>query len=196
MSLVEMMIGVALLAVLMTMAVPSFSGWIRNLGIRNAAESIQSGLALARNEALKRNTAVRFQLTTSVDGDCGLYEDEDPTWAWVVSRDDAVTDGKCGETASETDSPYIVQSYDGKQSNGDKVRIFADDHSLFKFNGLGRLIQDLESSPANILVTDAEGEDNCVSEGGTARCLRVDVTAGGVRMCDPALPATDTQACG
>jgi type IV fimbrial biogenesis protein FimT len=186
MSLVEMMIGVALVAVIMTMAVPSFSGWIRNMRIRTATESIQSGLTLARNEALKRNTAMRFQLTTSVDGSCDLYEDEDSTWAWVVSRDDPfVTTDKCGaapESESEPDPPRIVRTYDGKQSGGDVVRITAG-QSLFTFNGLGRLT----STPANILV--------CHSVDETARCLRVAVTAGGVRMCDPALPTGDTQAC-
>jgi type IV fimbrial biogenesis protein FimT len=189
-TLVEMMIGVALLAILMSLAVPNFSMWIKNLGIRTAAESIQSGLTLARNEALKRNTTLRFQLTTSVDENCALYDGSTgPNWAWVVSRDDAAS--LCGVAASETVAPRIVQAYDGTQSGGDKVRVDTDE-SLFTFNGLGRLT----SSPANILVTGAEGKERCASESGKARCLRVEVTRGGIRMCDPALPGTDTQACG
>jgi type IV fimbrial biogenesis protein FimT len=200
-TLIEMMIGVALLAILISLAVPNFSMWIKNLGIRTAAESITSGLTLARTEALKKNTTMRFQLTTSVDGDCALYVgDEAPNWAWVVSRSDAV--GKCdavpdGASSDEEeeggeakDETGIVQTYDGTLSGGNNLRVAAG-QNLFTFNGLGRLT----SAPANILVTDAEGEEGCASKSGKARCLRIEVTTGGIRMCDPALPHTDTQAC-
>jgi type IV fimbrial biogenesis protein FimT len=191
-TLIEMMIGVAILAILMTLAVPNFSLWIKNLGIRSAAESIRAGLMLARTEAMKKNTAMRFHLTTSVGAECALYDNEGGSaWAWIVSRDDAVTNHQCGAAASETDAPRIVQTYDGRQSGGDKVRLAAG-QSLFTFNGLGRLT----SAAADILVADAGGEENCASKGGRARCLNIKITTGGIRMCDPALPGTDTQACG
>jgi type IV fimbrial biogenesis protein FimT len=196
-TLVEMMIGVAILAVLISMAVPSFSLWIKNLGIRNAAESIQGGLMLARTEALKKNTSMQFQLTNSVDATCALFNGgEGAAWGWVVSRNSAV--GKCNVSPLDGDGnpvdPFIEQTYDGSQANGDKVRITAG-QSLFTFNGLGRLT----SSPAGILVTDAAGEGSCAHSGesrdGKARCLRIEVNVGGIRMCDPALPGTDTQGC-
>ena len=41
-SLVELMVTVAVLSLLMTLAVPSFNEWIQNGRIRTAAESIQS----------------------------------------------------------------------------------------------------------------------------------------------------------
>jgi type IV fimbrial biogenesis protein FimT len=190
-TLVEMMIGIALLAILLSLAAPNFSLWIRNMGIRAAAESLLSGLQLARSEALKGNTAVRFQLTTSVGADCAEYEGGEG-WAWVVSRDDAVTGQQCDAAASETDAPRIVQSYDGNQANGKKARIVAEEN-LFTFNGLGRLT----SSPADILVTDAEASCASInSRNGKMRCLRIEVNAGGnIRLCDPALPATDPQGC-
>lgn len=63
-SLVELMIGVAILAILAGLAMPSFQTWIRNSQIRNAAESITNGLQRARAEAVALNTNVAFALGT------------------------------------------------------------------------------------------------------------------------------------
>jgi type IV fimbrial biogenesis protein FimT len=216
MTLIEIMIGVAIVAILMVMAVPSFSGWIKNQGIRGASESILSGLQLARAEALKKNTQMRFQLTSTLADDCVLSASGPH---WVVSRDAAA--GLCGaapvvcdfvvpgedcdfvageEEEGEEDPtlvpappPRIFQTYDGTQSGGSKTQIDAG-ANLFIFNGLGRLT--LPTANTAIDVYSAEGEDDCVAKGGKARCLRIEITrGGGIRMCDPALPATDTQAC-
>ncbi len=61
-SLVELMIGIAILAILASVAVPSFQNWLLNSQIRNAAESISNGLQRARAEAVGRNTNVDFIL--------------------------------------------------------------------------------------------------------------------------------------
>lgn len=60
--MVELMIGIAILAILMGLAVPSFNIWLQNSQIRNAAESIQNGLQRARAEAVARNANVEFAL--------------------------------------------------------------------------------------------------------------------------------------
>lgn len=61
-SLVELMIGVAIMGLLLSFAVPNLRTWILNAQIRNAAESILNGMQLARAEALARNTPVAFVL--------------------------------------------------------------------------------------------------------------------------------------
>ncbi|MDR2164441.1 MAG: GspH/FimT family pseudopilin [Zoogloeaceae bacterium] len=209
-TLVELLVGLAITAILLTLAVPNFSLWIRNIGIRNATSSILSGLQLARAEALKRNTQMRFQLTDSLDAGCSL----DATGPfWVVSRDNVA--GACDGTVhgpqmkTEDAAPRIVQVYEGSamgkgsecesdRKSCERARIDADS-SLFAFNGLGRLIAVDGGVPAGdavINVYGADGESDCASGGGKARCLRIVVSpGGGTRMCDPALPTTDTQAC-
>jgi type IV fimbrial biogenesis protein FimT len=196
-TLIELMVGLTIMAILLALAVPNFANWIRNAGIRTGADAIVSGLQLARTEALKKNTIMHFQLTTSVDNGCSLSTSGPH---WVVSRDSAV--GACGAAPVVNDHddsgvplppPRIVQTYDGNQANGNKTLITAG-ASAFNFNGLGRL-----SSPAggaSILVTGLDAGD-CVAANGKTRCLQIKVTPGGeIRMCDPALPSTDTQACG
>ena len=63
-SLVELMIGIAVMLILATLAVPSFQTWMQNSQIRTAAESIANGLQRARAEAVARNTDVDFVLGT------------------------------------------------------------------------------------------------------------------------------------
>lgn len=61
-SLIELLIGVVIMAILLGLAMPSFQTWLQNTQIRNAAESIQNGLQRARAEAVGRNTNVEFVL--------------------------------------------------------------------------------------------------------------------------------------
>lgn len=56
------MIAIAIMAILMGLAVPSFRTWLQNSQIRNAAESITNGLQKARAEAVARNANVEFVL--------------------------------------------------------------------------------------------------------------------------------------
>lgn len=61
--MLELAIALTVLAVLLLMALPSYSTWIQNSQIRTAAESVESGLQLARAEAIRRNAQVSFTLT-------------------------------------------------------------------------------------------------------------------------------------
>ena len=62
MTIIELMMGIAILAIVLGIAAPSFSQWTRNLQIRNAAEAITNGIQRARAEAVARNTNVSFSL--------------------------------------------------------------------------------------------------------------------------------------
>ena len=185
-TLIELMIGITIVALLMMLGAPTFADWIRNMRIRTATESLLSGLQMARAEALKGNSVMRFQLVTSLDDACALSANGPH---WIVSRDDAT--GKCDQPPSDTVDPRVVQSHHGSQAGGNQTTITAG-QNVFTFNGLGRLT----STPGNVLVTGPDGESSCASATGTTRCLRIELTAGGsIRMCDPALPDTDTQSC-
>jgi type IV fimbrial biogenesis protein FimT len=63
-TLIELMIAVAILAVLVTIGLPSFRQMLRNYEIRVAAESVANGLQRARAEAVAKNARVQFVLGT------------------------------------------------------------------------------------------------------------------------------------
>ncbi|MDR2450929.1 MAG: GspH/FimT family pseudopilin [Candidatus Accumulibacter sp.] len=162
-TLIEVLIGLVIMGILIAMAVPNFTGWIRNQRVRAAAESLLNGLQTARAEALKTNAVVNFRIETD-------------RWK-VVGRDNA-------EIQSGQWSQVVV----------------AADRSSFCFNGMGRLVSPAGcgAGPGSISISGTDGAGNCAAAGGRGetRCLRIEVNAGsGARLCDPALPGSDTQGC-
>ncbi|MFZ6048042.1 GspH/FimT family pseudopilin [Pseudomonas sp. CR3202] len=65
-TLVELMVTVVVLAVLLGIAVPSFTDVTLGSKLRSQANDLAAGVALARSEAIKRNQAVT--LCASADG--------------------------------------------------------------------------------------------------------------------------------
>jgi type IV fimbrial biogenesis protein FimT len=68
MTLVELVVVLAIVAVSATLAAPSFAHMIANYRVRTTAEGILGALNFARTEALRRNTAVAFSLTPGGSG--------------------------------------------------------------------------------------------------------------------------------
>ena len=64
-TLIELMITVAVFAILLYIALPNFSIWIQNTQIRTAGEAILNGMQLARTEAIRRNVNVELRMDAS-----------------------------------------------------------------------------------------------------------------------------------
>ena len=60
-TLIELMITVAVIAILAAVAIPSFEGMLERRRLIGATESLYSGLQFARSEAVKKSTDVAFQ---------------------------------------------------------------------------------------------------------------------------------------
>ncbi len=67
-SLVELMVAIALLALLTALVVPSLGTWLRNDQIRAVAGSLETGLRAARAEAIRRSRIVVFLMTADEPG--------------------------------------------------------------------------------------------------------------------------------
>lgn len=215
-SLVELLVTLAIAGILLALAAPTFADWVRNIKIRNQAESVLSGLQQARAEAVKSNRLVRFQLVSTMDNGC--VQRASGTNLWVVAHGDPA--GECGtplpdpgpapdnpyaadaqlllkgerEAASDVDTSLIAET-----TTGDEV------DPLACFTGLGRLARyETTSSPMRCTASTTPGLSTagrvaieftdplggaCAANAGELRCLRVMVNSGGeARLCDPALP--------
>jgi type IV fimbrial biogenesis protein FimT len=128
--------------------VPTFARWTQNSQIRNSAEAIHNGLMLARAEAVRRNTTVRFQLVTTTTSACAL---SDTGANWVVSLDSPA--GACDATPSDNVAPRIVQVRSAAEGSRNAA-IDAGGVSLITFNGTG---QATSGAPAAIDVTNPTG---------------------------------------
>jgi type IV fimbrial biogenesis protein FimT len=177
-TIIEMMIGIAIMGILLMLALPEFSLFLQNAQIRNASESILQGLNLARSEALRRNAAVRFQLVSDLTSGCALASSSP---AWVVSLDDPTA--KCDLAPSDT-TPKIVQKQSGTEGTGNIV-INATGGALVTFNGLGR-----PTGAATTAIDILNTSGTCEHDGGPMRCMRITISAGGQpRVCDPKVSA-------
>jgi len=187
-TLVELLIGLAIVGLLFAMGAPSFFAWIQNSQIRTSAEAIQNGLFLARGEAVRRNAAVRFQLTTTVTASCALSA---AGGNWVVSLDDP--SGACDSAASDTVAPRIIQVRPAAEGT-DRAVVAAGQSSVI-FNGLGR-VTPVPAGNIDIDISNPTGGACATATSAGMRCLRVRVSTGGqIRMCDPILASTDPQGC-
>jgi type IV fimbrial biogenesis protein FimT len=61
-TLIELMLTVIILGIISAIAMPNYRALVVNSEIRATAESIRTGMQLARAEAVKRNANVRFTL--------------------------------------------------------------------------------------------------------------------------------------
>jgi len=173
-TLVEIAIGLILVAVLAAIAVPSFRDWIQNAQVRTATESINEGLQLARAEAVRLNGPVAFTLTNTAGA------------GWTI------------RTLNVNDLTALATTQTRSAAETSNARVTAS-ATVVCFNGTGQQIPAAGGvCPARSQVTfdiDNPSGGTCAPSG-NVRCLRVVVRTGGqMRMCDPALPTSDSQSC-
>lgn len=184
-TLIELLIGMAVIAIALNFALPSYATWIQNLQIRNAAQSILNGLQLARAEALRRNTFVQFALTDAT----GLA-------SWSVRADDPSVAGLAYTLAVQARSAQegssnarIATTTAGPQTGATTAAALAAGSGLgaaVDFNALGRVTGATPVTRIDVFNPSYTG----------SRRLVILVSAGGqVRMCDPALGGTNPQRC-
>lgn len=180
-TLVELMVTIALLALLLGLAAPHFTQWTRNAQVRTVSDALQSGARLAQAEAVRRNRQVVFFLTNDTACDATTSPADDGAF-WAIrtvplTAGDAVETVQCGQLAdvaagvSISGPTAICFNSAGRQAaNADP--------------GLGGTACDLDASGASLYG---------VAAAGGSRPLRVLVTLGGqVRMCDPGRTLSDT----
>lgn len=184
-SIIEILVGIAIVSLMLGVVAPQMSTWIQNTQLRSAAESISSGIQLARVEALRRNTHVAFELTsaTSTAWHICLF---DPIGNVCLAATDIASRPakeageamRAGVDTTGTTDPLVAIS------GGTGVP------ALVAFDSLGRIAP---TSPTNIRRVDIR---NPALSTGERRLVVLVAPGGQVRMCDPGLPlATNPQGC-
>lgn len=187
-TLIELMIGIAIVSLLMVVGVPSFSLWIQNTQTRTAAESIQNGLQIARTEAVRRNMNVRFSLADASGAvawsvDCVNVTADCPAGIQSRSGGEGGVNARAGVSVAALPSPIPVGHFNTALASG------AGLPAGVTFDGIGRVpIANVGTDIARIDVTNVKA--------GVRRMVIVIGTGGQTRMCDPAIAlATNPQGC-
>lgn len=180
-SIVELMVAVALMALMLGLAAPSFTTWNRNAQIRTVSDALQNGLRLAQAESLRRQRQVVFFRTASTD--CSnTVEASTVGNFWAIRTvpmvvGDPVETVQCG-VLSDVAAGVVI---------GGPVALC--------FNGSGRQTANTNpgiGGPACVLAPSGTSQYDVTVHAGD-RPLRVMVSLGGsVRMCDPARSRNST----
>jgi type IV fimbrial biogenesis protein FimT len=167
-SLVELMIALAVFAILIAMALPSFASWIQNTRIRTAAEGILNGLQYARTEAVRRNTNIEFSLSGTGAGWTVQVPNVAP--ALQTRADD---EGGTGVALTPATTGGVATT-------------------KATFNGMGWVV-DNDDGTAHF---DRVGVTSSMVSGTEIRNLQINIgTGGSIKMCDPAVAIGDPRAC-
>ncbi|MFA9441143.1 Tfp pilus assembly protein FimT/FimU [Uliginosibacterium sp. sgz301328] len=180
-TLIELMVSVFIITLVLTMGIPYMGDWVRRAGVRTAAESIQNGLRVAQQEAIRRNTPVEFALVQSVPlaadaGNASLATNTDDWKGWMV------------RVRSDN---YFVQG-DNVSANAADAEFTSSDakNNILRFSGFGQVRNSDDAVLTSTMVYRIASPK--VSE---VRCVLVTPGAS-VRMCNPAVASSDPRGCG
>ena len=127
-TLVELLIGLVILSILITVAAPAFNDALATQRLRAATNELRQSISLARSEAVKRN------VTTDL-----LLIQRDGSWSngWCIPNPDTGTT-ECFDTSDG--SSYDVANYFSEVALQDGVSLTEDSGSLTQigFNNWGR----------------------------------------------------------
>jgi type IV fimbrial biogenesis protein FimT len=192
-TLIELMIGLALLAFILMMGVPAFGNYLQNQKLRDAASTALGEAHFARAEAIRLNSNVEFVLTDD-EPDIGSFASATPS---TSGRNLLVRGNVYNPATGQPELQMLgvkLQREGSGQTDASAVGVqLASSTGGVTFTPLGGTTL---ANDETIQVTNPAGGD-CKSAGGTMRCLNVVITRGGqVRLCDPAVTtAGDTRAC-
>lgn len=185
-TLIELLIGISIVAIALALGLPSMSTYIQNNKIGSVVGNYYGGLQMARTEAIRSNDPVEFVMTNAT----GLGAAPSPVGRnWVVR---AVPLAGVQRLIDQK----IAAEGEGSVNAAVQVTVFAAPAGFdgrITFNGFGAPTDNPYSFDVTNPVLGA-----CVLLGGPARCRRINVTSGGqITACDPAAPpaAGDTRAC-
>lgn len=189
-TLVEMIVVVAIMALLAALATPSMLGWVRNNKIRTVSDSLQNALRQAQTEATRRNRQVVFSLTDN-SPTTTTYTAKANGSNWAIST---VVPADTGTTATLVEAGILLNVGSNVAITGPTTP--SNTASALCFSSLGRLVANDTPGPTSAKCkAEAAQFDIAMSDTRTGdRPLRVTVAVGGqVRMCDPARTLSATQ---
>lgn len=166
-TMAEVMMVVAIMAVLTATGVPSLQSWLAKSRLQLKTEAVLNGMQFARSEALRRNARVFYTLGTDS--------------SWSVGCVNLVADNDGDGVA---DCPVLIQAKPAAEGGaGVVVAITPTAATTATFNGLGLIAANADASAA---ITQVD-----FSATGTPQTYRVLLSSGGQsRLCDPAVTTT------
>ncbi len=181
-TLVELLVTIVIMAILLTLAMPSMSGWVRNSRLRAASDSLQDGLRTAQAEALRRSRQVVFSLTDDKPT-TATYTAKNNGKNWVIKT---IPLTGSGETATLIEVGVIAELSSDIQIAGPANVCFSSIGRMVANSDPGTNFGECEL-PTTTPPVRPFNISYATPSAGIDRPLRVTLALGGqVRLCDPA----------
>ena len=164
-SVLEVMVVVTIIGVLLSLGVPSFFTYTQNMQIRSAAEQITAGLAIAKNEAIRRNALIQVALVNNTG-----WSITDANGAVLQTRD--ANEGSVNVTAA----------------------LLPAGTAAVTFNGMGRVASQNDDGTPPITQINLDNPQISNAADRRVLRIVIPV-GGAVRMCDPLVTGTDPRTC-
>lgn len=177
-TLVESMIVVAIMAIFIAIALPSFTEWLENSKIRTTADSLLNGIQLAKTESLGRNTRTYFALGAGS--------------SWTVGCVTAISDL---DGDGVDDCPAVIQSRPTSEGGTNiALTVTPVGATQVTFVGVGRVRTPNPDGSNPIAQLDIDSTRLTAAQ---SRNLRILISSGGeVKLCDPNVTTVgDARAC-
>lgn len=161
-TLIELMITLAVVAILVTIAIPNYQMFVANSRMSAQANDFMTAIGLARSEAIKRATGV--SLCKSANGtSCATSG----TWAqgWIV-----FTDGGTVGTFDGSDAVLQVRGPLEGASTLEGTTNVLDNFIAYRATGYGAVADTIRLCPPS--PASVEGRDIEISNTGRARVQR------------------------
>ncbi len=151
-SLTELLVVIALIGIIASIAIPSFQGMIEKNRLKAAIESLAADLMFARTEAIKRST--NLDVSISIDG---------ASWCYGIDNDNTHCD-------CSTADDCAIKTVKGSLFSG--TILDADDNTTFDFRrGSAKAIGSTLSTrnySARVRVSSIGRVRICIPAGSTA----------------------------
>lgn len=196
-TMAEVLVSVAVIAIAMAIGIPSLANWIQNVQVRSTAESVLTGMQLARAEAVRQNTLAQFMLTGSADG----------TASWSIITASSSVPGSFTVANGATQ----IQTA-GASASGQNARLGVSTATVASSSCCTTAIAagtGMGTNPKPGIVFNAFGK--VVTDSSVTKITRVDVTnasyaaarrmvilitdSGMAKLCDSTLSLPNTSAC-
>lgn len=170
-TLMELMVVLAVVGVIMGMAVPNFSLYVRNSRLTGGANDVLASITRARTEAIKRQLSVAVCATDNPNIAVPVCSTAATAWrlgwvVWVDADNDWVPDNNVNEPVLER-HPALDTTLTVRSNNSDRVKY----GSTGFVSPPGAFV-----STTNIAMCDSRGTANTVGGGSAARAIRITAT--------------------
>ena len=172
-TLMELMVVLAVVGVIMGMAVPNFSLYIRNSRLTSAGNDLLASVTMARTEAIKRQLPIGVCATANPNLATPACSGATATawrqgWVvWVDFDNDWVIDNNLNEPVLER-HPALDASLTIRSNNSRRIRYLA--------TGFSSPAGPFGAITNNVAICDARGTDPTTGGVSAARALRITAT--------------------